>query len=230
MQRPSGFTLIELLIALALGLAAVGSGSGLLLSQLDAQRRQTLTSRLQQELRHALELIVRDLLRTGHWHHAGEHVPPASALTTANPYAGLLPASGTAGTLAYSYDRSRTQVGVQTTERYGWRLNNGTTALEMRLSGPALALGEGDAWQAVTDPGAVRIRAFSVQAERVAVPGAEACARACPTGATECPPQAWLQRVTVTLEGSAPQDPQQLRRLSASVQLRTPQVQGRCPL
>jgi prepilin peptidase dependent protein B len=231
-RRPwgQGFTLIELMLALVLGLFVIGSGSSLLLGQWDTQRRQVLASRLQQEMRHALELIVRDLMRAGHWHHAGELLPPESTTEVAtNPYQDLVPTDTSASTLAYSYDRSRTVLAVQATERYGWRLNANTNALEMRLSGASLQAGEGDAWQAVSDPQAVRWRALSFRSERLQVPAGEACSSACAASATDCPPQASLRRVTVELEGSAPLDAQLQRRLSATVQLRAPRLQGRCP-
>jgi prepilin-type N-terminal cleavage/methylation domain-containing protein len=225
-----GFTLVELMLALVLGLFVIGSGASLLLGQWDTQRRQVLASRLQQEMRHALELIVRDLMRAGHWHHAGELLPPESATqASTNPYQDIVPIDASASTLAYSYDRNRTAQAVQATERYGWRINPNTNALEMRLSGASLLAGEGDAWQAVSDPQAVRWRALSLRSERLGVPGGETCSAPCATGATDCPPQASLRRVTVELEGSAPLDAQLQRRLSATVQLRAPLLQGRCP-
>ena len=102
-RRMRGMSLVELMVGIAVGLLIVAAATCVLVSQLHDHRRLMLETQLQQDLRTASDIIVRELRRSGYWGSAHRaawfHGTPGVA---PNPYAGVGLAGGE---LAFSYSR-----------------------------------------------------------------------------------------------------------------------------
>lgn len=232
LPRPRGIGLIEMMVAMVLGLFLVGVGAALLVGQISEQRRRLLEVRVAQEMRGAAALIERDLRRAGYWGAAERAAWSAGQdpLRPDNPYVSIHPASGEAAAAGYAYSRDTSENGViDNNERFGFRINPGTRALEMRLGGAALVPASGDAWQAVTEPAILRITQLTFRTDLSTIDLSARCSLACPTGGSGCPPTLVLRSVTVDLQGSAAADPAMTRVLRATVRLRADELAGACP-
>ncbi|MBI2383660.1 MAG: prepilin-type N-terminal cleavage/methylation domain-containing protein [Gammaproteobacteria bacterium] len=89
--RETGLTLVELMIALVLGLVVVGAGIRMLSTTLATNTATVRTTRANQDLRGAMTMIARDLVRAGSW-------GLAAAVANASQTSGLK-LSGTSGTI-----------------------------------------------------------------------------------------------------------------------------------
>jgi type IV pilus assembly protein PilW len=231
-NKVRGLGLVEILVALAIGLFLVAAAASFFVGQLSDHRRRLLDVRVTQELRAATALIERDLRRAGYWGaaetslwHAGQASVPAL-----NPYAAIHPSLDDSDLLGYSYCRDASDNGaVDGNERFGFRINANTRALEMRLAGTALIPADGDTWQPVTDPALVRVTRFILHTETRTLDLGARCTAACPAGASGCPPTQSVRLVTVVLEGRATTDASLQRALRSTLRLRADPVQGLCP-
>lgn len=233
MAHQRGIGLVEMLVSITLGLFLVGVTAGMLVSQLAEHRRMLLDTRLTQELRAVLDLVARDVKRAGYWGNAADASwTGGPAYAASNPYQGLHPAPGASDSrvgYAYSRDSSEDQV-VSGSERFGLRLNTSNRSADWRTSGAALTPTDADTWQALSDPGLLRVTRVSVSAREDSVSLIDRCSvTSCPTGAADCPPRLALRLVDIEVEGVATTDPALRRSLSAHVSLRNPAVIGTCP-
>lgn len=232
-RRPGGIGLVEMLVTIALGLFLIAVTAGMLVSQLAEHRRMLLDTRLTQELRAVLDLVARDVKRAGYWGSATDATWSGGPATAAsNPYQGLAPAPGASDSrLGYAYSRDATEDQVVAgAERFGLRLNSGNRSADWRTSGAAISPSDADTWQALNDPGVVRVTRISVTSREQTVSLADRCAiAACPASAPDCPPRLALRQVEIEVEGVATTDPALTRRLRAQVSLRNPAVIGACP-
>lgn len=189
--RPNaGFSLAELLVGCALGLALIAASLQLFAKQVQAQREQLVEARLHQDLRAASDLIVRAVRRAGH------HGMDDAA---ANPHRAI---STTASSLATSHTRDAIDNGMlDDREHAGFRLAEGS--LQAMVGGR---------WQAMTDPGVVRIARFEVAMAAQPAPTAGLC-------------QALITReVAVVVEGHPAADPHRLRRMRTLAAVRNDDV------
>ncbi|MEY4750439.1 MAG: hypothetical protein RIQ60_2653 [Pseudomonadota bacterium] len=227
-----GIGLLEMLVTITLGLFLVGATAGLLASQLAEHRRVLLDSRVTQELRAVVDLIARDVRRAGYWGHAVDAAAdPASS--PVNPYDGLYPLAATTDSrLGYAYSRDTSEDdSVAGNERFGLRHNSANRTADWRMSGNAISPTDTDTWQALTDPGVLRITRVSVSSSEDSLDLSDRCNRGdCPPGsAASCPPRLLLRVVDIEVEAVASADPALRRRLGAHVTLRNPVVTGACP-
>ncbi len=170
-------------------------------------------------------------------------VGPATSPAT-NPHADLLPAPPTAapGTThttvpAWSYGRASTdhpdlrEDRTSDTDEVGaLRLNASTQSIDLRMAGPQLAPGPGDHWQALTDPGRVRVTQWRVTRRDHVVDLLPTCARTvCQAGDTTCPPRRVMRLLQIDLTGHDPGAPTRTRQVSRLVRVRNDEVRGRCP-
>jgi type IV pilus assembly protein PilW len=226
-----GLGLVEMLVTIILGLFLVSATAGLLVSQLAEHRRVLLETRLTQELRAVLDLVVRDVRRAGYWGTAADAAWTLERSSTLpNPYDGLHPAAGQVDArLGYTYSRDNEDQIVSGNERFGLRLNTSNRSADWRTSGAALAPADSDTWQALTDPGLLRVTRISVTTREQSLALSDRCALlGCAAGATNCPPRLALRRVDIEVEGVATTDAALRRTLVASVSLRNPSVAGSC--
>lgn len=238
--RPSGgFTLVELLVGLALGWMLLAAAGIWLAAQVQAQRRIVADARIDQDLRAAADLLARELRRAGHWGAAARVAEPraAGSAVPRNPYADVFPAepgevrAADAGAIGYAYTRDDVEDDlVAPRERFGFRLNPATHALEMRQSGMATAPDARDRWQQVTDPAVVKVTSLDVSLRHRRISLLDQCAATtCGPGDTDCPPQVTTREYLIHLQGARPDRAQRPRHLETVVRLRNDDVRGRCP-
>jgi type IV pilus assembly protein PilW len=168
--------------------------------------RLQLQTQVQQELRAAADLVLRDLRRAAHWAAAAQALAtPAGAARPANPHGAL---DDDAGSITYGHDGA---------PQAGFRLRDHTVQMWMGGAG----------WQALTDPAAVKVIRFdiNVQTTPITLP----CARACAPGDAACPPLQQLREAQLLLVGQAVHDPLVQRTLASRVALRNDLVTGHCP-
>jgi prepilin peptidase dependent protein B len=157
MKKQQGLTLLELMIALALGLFIIAATLSVFISTLKSSSDTIKATRLNHDLEMAVNLMGNDIKRAGYSGTArinsnARNNPFTQATTDvrifnlASPTTALTNAPGDC--VLYSYDENG-DGSVQDTERYGFRLSNGT--LEVRLSGTTTADCSNGVWQRFID-------------------------------------------------------------------------------
>lgn len=207
-----GVSLVELMVGLAAGMAVLAGAIALAGSQFANQRQLLREARLQQDLRAAADIVVRDLRRAGAWTNAEQALPRPPAPAQANPFAALTLAGDAPEGVRHTWDR-----GPGLASAFGFR-----------LAGATLQILVGTTWQALTDPRALHVTAFTVTP--LARPAAVVpCPRACPDGGQACWPRVTARLLAVEIAGHPPSSPALQRRLATVVHLRNDLVEGRCP-
>ena len=229
-----GWSLVELMLALGLGLLLLTMGLHLMSGHAEEQRRLLLESRLTQDLRVAIELVSRDVRRSGYWGDVSGGVwdtdRPAATLA-ANPYRGaVLNGPVAAPWLGYSYSRDLTEDGANgNQEKFGLRLNTTAQVIEWRLSGSAIAPDERDHWQALTDPALMRVTRLSIRLDTQRQNLLAQCPNAVCSGQADCPPERVQRRVRVEIDAQDARDSRVQRQQFTEARLRNDEVVGACP-
>ncbi|GAB2494170.1 type IV pilin [Pseudoxanthomonas sangjuensis] len=154
-RRQAGLSLIELMIAMVAGLIVIGSALAFTVSTVRAYGENIRSTRLSQELRTGMNLVVRELRR------AGYDSAAVTRVMTSDPPSGFInlsiPASG--GCIFYEYDRNVGGMGDAPTasEKRGIRYSGG--AVQMNTSDADSNCG-GSNWTDLTDPRVVNIVDF----------------------------------------------------------------------
>ncbi|MEJ6004145.1 hypothetical protein WG899_01180 [Paucibacter sp. AS339] len=230
-----GISLVELMVGITVGMIVVAGASLMMSSQLAEHRRLLLESQVQQDLRAAADLMLRDLRRSGSWAvpMRGVWSPAATdAAPIPNAYAEptltQLPGSSM---LEYSYSRHQDRLYpnapppvspednlvTPSTERFGFKLDGGV--LKFRL---------GDAYQPLTDPNTLRVTAFNVQMNEQSLSLLDFCSKPCDAGNANCPPRQVLRRVDISVTAQAVHDPVVVRTIRLSSRIRNDQIIGAC--
>lgn len=214
-----GLSIVELLVGVTIALFVVGGGLSVFARNLVASRQVLAETRLNQDLRSAMDLLTRDMRRAGYWGNAiqGTQNIGASSATTANPYAAITASSGQL-TYAFSADASVDNNTLDAAEQFGMRLNSGT--LQLRTAA--------DTWSDITDSKSLTVTAFTVTASTTTLPLGHFCARPCAVGAPNCPTTT-VRSVTLVVQGQSAQDSTIERSLRSTVRLRNDQLSGVCP-
>jgi type IV pilus assembly protein PilW len=221
-----GFTLVELMIGIAVGLFVVSGAALMFSSFVDDNRRLILETQIQQDLRAAADLITRDLRRAGFWRNAEAGVwQPGAGPVPANPYEAVVGEDpGEAGSsieYGYSLDESVPQDENNALDNHdvsGFRVADG--AIWMQLGR--------DNWQQLTDPGTLRITAFTVTMTEEPIDLSSFCSRPCDAGNANCPPVQHVRSFTVFIEGEAANDATVRRSMRTTVRTRNDAVTGAC--
>ena len=226
-------SLVELLVGMAIGLIVVGGGLALLANFTGENRRLLLETRLNQDLRAAMDVVTRDMRRAGHWQGAasgvwfdgGPNVPPQnayrnfynSACNAATLGASAPSPAASASFVCYAIagDSNNTVDEVARTELYGFHLSNGVL----------FAVINGGAEQAVTDAGTVTINDFVVTPSTQIVPMASFCRYTC---TVNCP-RVIVREFEVVLKGTVPTVQSIQRQLRSNVRVRNDYYDGQCP-
>ncbi|MDC8772934.1 PilW family protein [Roseateles albus] len=235
-QANCGFSLVELMVGIAIGMIVVAGASVMMTNQLAEHRRLTLETQVQQDLRAAADLMLRDLRRAGSWAapQNGVWSPGAAAAPVANAYAATsLTTDSGSSVLEYSYsrhkDRNRsTSVAIadpednlmsSSTEKFGFKIEDGGI-LKFRI---------GDRWQPLTDVNVLVITAFDVDLSEQQIILEDLCSTACPASSTTCPPKQSLRRIDISLTGHAFHDSRVERTIKLTSRVRNDQLIGACP-
>jgi type IV pilus assembly protein PilW len=249
-RRQRGLTIVELLVGFAVGLFIVGGATKLFVDYLSSNRKMLIETRLNQDLRAASDLVVRDLRRAGFWRNATSEIWVASTsggTYTTNPYRTIsVTGSGTCPTLAsgqtastsgnaitYYYAKDANDTADSATEQRGVRINNG-----------ALEVYNGGGWQPVTDTNAVTMSMtvceYATTVElwsscpcltQTSGTGLSCTATQFQTGGSNFAtrPRATVSEYMVTLTGTYPSDTTIKRTMSEVVRVRNDSPEGTCP-
>lgn len=219
-RRQRGLSLVEMMVGVAVGLFVVAGAAMLAASQLGENRRLLLETQVQQDLRATLDIVTRELRRSGY--HNTAHTLLWSAddpqrQPRTNIWAGLTYSQG-GEVVSYAYDRS----GATATD-YGYRLAaitiNGSSrgVVRQRVGNSAP--------QDLTDVHTLDVTTFTVQPQVVAAEQL-ACPRLCAGDTQDCWPTRMVTHVLVTISGRAPSDPNIVRTMSSRVRLRNDAVKS----
>lgn len=142
-----GFTLIELMVSMVIGILVTGAATGMLLSFLNTNRDELKAIRLNQELRSAMTMIVKDIRRAGHARSA------ATMIGAANPY-DQLSLTGTSQ-INFAYD----ELDNTNVETFGYQHYNsgGTQSIRTCKSATNACTN----WENITDPALVTISSLT---------------------------------------------------------------------
>jgi type IV pilus assembly protein PilW len=218
-RRQRGLSLIELMIGTTIGLFVVAGTVSLYATNASSSRRLLAEARLNQDLRAAMDLVSRDLRRSGYWGNAikGTTISGSGSSTTANPYRGI----ATTGTeeVTYQFSRDATEDDdVAATEHFGFKLEDGVLMMQT----------EQDSWTPMTDSNQVTVSKFSITNLPQELPLGSLCTTVCAVGAPNCPTMT-VRRFVIQLEGQSMTDTSVKRTLQASVRPRNDQLEGQCP-
>lgn len=216
-----GVSLVELMVGVAVGLMVVAGASFVAVNQLGDNRRLLLETQVQQDLRAAADMVVRDLRRAGFWGAAETGAWQGDdPNVAANPYAEITPADAGAAVeqvdFRYSPAAAEDNVVDADREQFGFKLEGGS--IKMRIGG---------VWQSLTDTNALEVTRFDISVERQTVQ--QACFNECPGGGTACWPTQDVRRFTVEIAGRAVNDAAVQRSVRDSVRLRNDTRNGACP-
>ena len=216
-RRPTrGLTLVELMVGIAVGLMVVAGASFVAVNQIGDNRRLTLETQVQQDLRAAADMIARDIRRSGYWGAPQQGLwQGSSPATAANPYTLVEPAAGQI-TFRYSRDADEDNSVDADNETFGFKLDGG--AIKMRIGGT---------WQQLTDPTVLQVTGFTVTPQSQSVQ--QACFKECPGGGSACPPKLEIRRYDIEITGHAVSDSSVERSVRESVRLRNDLPSGACP-
>lgn len=155
--RQSGLSLIEMMIGLSIGLIIVAAAMSVYVSTIQGQADNTKITRLNQDLRAMMDIMVRDIRRAGFVTSA----PSVNYLSLqANPFFNSTTSNATtditihnsATCIVYSYNRDNdAPVVVDNNERLGFRLNDGGE-MEMRSTGSTNENCTNTSWESITEP------------------------------------------------------------------------------
>ena len=195
--KSMGFSLVELMIAMAIGLVVIASVLAFTMSSLNANTEYVQATRLTQELRNSMDVVSRDLRRTGYDENSMSLL--LKTITVPSPFAPIFTAdnlnsdgnTATDDCILYAYDRADGVPGTINLARGEIRgLRRATTTIngvtvgviEMAESASGVtpsctgtavnystypASCTGNGWCALSDPRQINITSFNLTVNRI---------------------------------------------------------------
>lgn len=228
MKRQRGFSLIEMMVGLTVGMIVVAGAITMMVNQLADHRRLVLETQVQQDLRAAADLMLRDLRRAGFWVLPQNGVWAAGLPLQRSNYGDVAMTASEDG-LTYNYSRADNRssnapahpednIVDPNREVFGFRLRNGT--LQFLL---------GDRWQPLTDPGTLEVTGFEIDINTQDIALDEFCPRPCPAGTVCAPFVQQVRHVRLRMLGRAVHDANVVRSVNLSTKVRNDALAGGCP-
>lgn len=210
---------MELLIGVTVGMIVVSGALMLFVRNLNGSRLLLNETRLNQDLRSAMDLVTRDLRRAGYWDNAiqGTIAMGATSATTENPYRTISTASGSE--VAYQFSRDAVEQSSL----------SGTDGFGFRLSGGAIQMNAGQGWADITDTRSITITNFQITPTITSLPLGHLCPKMCSVGTPNCP-TVTVRSFNVLVQGQSVSDSNVLRDLRSTVRVRNDQLAGVCPV
>jgi prepilin peptidase dependent protein B len=211
-SRPArGLSIVELLVGVTVGLFVLAGATMVATNQISDNRRLLLETQVQQDMRTAMDIIVRDIRRSG-YHPDSDKIPTLGAPgPAANPFK---PAGAASTALEYSY---ADQGGLGNTSR-GFKLEAGVIKI---------LLGAGN-WQPLTDSDVVSIKSLSAELNPAPVTTylpTPTCSITPCAGSTGCGDARVVTRtIKLVMEGEATHDDRVKRKLESAVRVRNDEV------
>jgi prepilin peptidase dependent protein B len=162
-KQQAGVTLVELMIGLLVGLIVVAAGINIFTTSIRGQTDNINLTRLNQDMRAMMDIMVRDIRRAGfvtsapYTNFASLQENPFFDTTTDIAF---YDTNGTNSCIVYSYNEDESTdvdadadelIDVETTDRLGFRLRT-DSKLDMRRSGTTNANCTDGSWETITEP------------------------------------------------------------------------------
>lgn len=222
----AGLSIVELLVGIAVGMFVLAGATIVTTNQMIENRRLLLETQIQQDLRAAMDIVSRDVRRSGYWGNSYSSVAPIKGVVL-NPYSPAGAFSTTSDVISYTLNRDVVNPDdnvVSFNEQNGFVFNSDAGTIDVQL-------GAGN-YQALTDPSVVRITQFSATVNTTAldlpVCASPPCAMTAPTSALTAAcggvSRTLVRDVTITIVGEAVHDPSVKRSLANTVRVRNDQV------
>lgn len=224
-RRKQGLSIVELLVGIAVGLFVLAGATMMASNQVSDNKRLLLETQVQQDMRTAMDVIVRDIRRSGFSYHADVLQPIGAPLATQIGYkpAGVMDGSNV---LLYTYSNVATPADNKTAnpadpadspDFKGFMLEDEVIKVQLGLNN----------FQALTDRGVVRITelvatqvpSLPVDVPTCATPGA--CSATMPGCAS---PHVVTRHIDLRITGVAVHDPNVRRTLQTRVRVRNDEV------
>lgn len=230
-----GLGLVELMVGITVGLIVAAGAAMVATQQITEHRRLMLEVQMQQDLRIAADMIQQNLKRVGFrgapangvWepaHNVGSSAEVPAKPAASSPYVEITQSNGPGSQdIFFQYAKvGNTSNVVGASERYGFKLENGTLFVQLGL------LNGQPNWQAITDPDAVTITSFqpTIATQQIRLDDVCPCPPnvICPTAPTQT-----VRRVDVTITAVSKADASVQRTLNVSENIRADDVSGECP-
>ncbi|MBI3343316.1 MAG: prepilin-type N-terminal cleavage/methylation domain-containing protein [Gammaproteobacteria bacterium] len=222
----TGFSLVELMISIVVGLIVVAGVISIFSSTIKSYTDNLRMTRLNQELRVAMDLMVRDIRRAGYRGDANVALISAS---DQNPYASKQSPqdqdnlSITGSCITFSYDKNGNYSSasppppgkvalVETEDRSGFRLLSGAIQWRYGASSPSTVCSSTTGnWKSITDGNTVNITALNFSFVPYPPPGIR---NTTISGAFR-----YIRGVTITLTGELVNDPNIKRTITEMVRV-----------
>lgn len=235
--RSTGFSLVELMISITIGLIVVAGVISIFSSAIKSYSDNLKMTRLNQELRVVMDMMVRDIRRAGYWGGTSSFGPvnPNPLNTTANRLVvGTVGATGgtvinappnTGGNcIAFAYDRDGEGNFTGGDDQFGFRLNPTTGIINARDGGPA----EGTdcnftAIQPITDGDTIEITTLTFTIPRVC-PLTNSIGTVLLITNTAAAQYRIIRTVQITLTGQLRSDPTIARFLQETVRVQNDEI------
>jgi len=155
--RQAGFTLVEMMVAIVAGLIVIGAALGFTISTVRAYSENIRSTRFSQELRTGMNLVVRELRRSGY---DGASTGRVSTDSNTTQFRDL--ATPGTGCIVYEYDRGGALGNApEDADKRAIRLSN--NKLQVRSSAATDCSGDDTVWSDLTDPRVINITDFAPQ-------------------------------------------------------------------
>lgn len=212
-----GLSIVELLIGIAIGLFVLAGATMVVSNQMVDNKRLLLETQVQQDMRAAMDIMVRDIRRSGYSTYADTLVKgldeTAVAPSVFRP-AGFDPDD--ALRYSYAHNDSLSNNTLTAADERGFRLQGGKIEVLLGSSG----------YQALTDPNVVKITKFDINETENVVP-LPTCS-ATPCASATCPlPQGQriiTRDIELVLAGEAVHDSRVKREVRTTVRVRNDEV------
>lgn len=210
--KSAGFSMVELMVSITVGLIVMAGVIGLFVNTVKASSDAIKMTRLNQELRAAMDVMTRDIRRSGYWANASSTIgPPATSTANNNPF-DIIDVNTTDGVanscITYSYDAdSDGDATVPDDEMFGFRLKTG--AVQSREDDEDCDADED--WEDITDKQSVLITNLEFRLTHPKVL----------TVTPSTGSQIKIREVTLTLKGELKSDSTVTREIKETVRVRS---------
>lgn len=210
-----GLSLVELMVGIAIGLFIVAAASLVVSSQLNDSRRLLLEVQVQQDMRAAMDVVTREVRRSGSRDRPSEGVWAEGVAVSANAFGEITLHDG-GQEVRFDYQR-----GLDPPNQLpylAFRLDTSRGVLQSRIGGN---------WQDLTDGSTMAVTRFLVTAQAPVVhlvPCPRACDPANPSS-TACWPRLRVRSYVVELDARARSDAAIARTLRSEVRVRNDRLE-----
>lgn len=156
LKPQAGFSLVEMMVAIVAGLIVLGAVTAFAVSTVRSYSENIQSSRLTQELRTSMNLVVREIRRAGYDASAVTRV-----LTSSTPSQYDTLSTPTDECVVYEYDRQANGGAPVATEVRGIRRRAATGVLQLNASSGVIDCNGLAGWQDITDRNTVQITKFT---------------------------------------------------------------------